>query len=247
MEICGAIAHREDLFSLQFGQISQRLVKGNHQQSGIGCNFCKTEDGDKLEMDSETVMELETAHFNVHFRPCSHHLNDILTDWQAEYEPQTNVDYTSILYPIEEHEFEKAFQELPHCKMPGHSGVLFEVLQHLGPVANEILAGDRSCPAHWKDGDITPIPNWENEQQTSDTQSKCKMQVLTSYGYSPAFIQHCGLAQGDSLSPLLWLLVYDLMLEKINRNHTGFIAPGVGRIGMAAMAFADDLTLMAPS
>ncbi|KAJ1899799.1 hypothetical protein LPJ66_001885 [Kickxella alabastrina] len=71
------------------------------------------------------------------------------------------------------------------------------------------------------------------------------IKIITSYGAYPSFMQQCGLAQGDSLSPLMWLLVYDMMLTKINWDHISFVGPVNTPIGMAAMGLAGDLMFMA--
>ncbi|KAJ2351143.1 hypothetical protein H4S02_013674, partial [Coemansia sp. RSA 2611] len=84
------------------------------------------------------------------------------------------------------------------------------------------------------------------------------IEVVTAHGRPVPFTQRCGLAQGDALSPLLWIIVYDPLLTKIRRERVTMARTITGAQGqentdtlptvrIAAVAYADDLTLVGTS
>ncbi|KAJ1730770.1 hypothetical protein LPJ61_002849 [Coemansia biformis] len=82
-----------------------------------------------------------------------------------------------------------------------------------------------------------------------------QMYVCMAFGQLVLFMQWCGLVQGDLLSLLAWLLVYDTMLTVTNRWFVMHMledgirqADGqVGGLCISAVVMADDLLLMVHS
>ncbi|KAJ2076562.1 hypothetical protein H4R24_005635 [Coemansia sp. RSA 988] len=69
--------------------------------------------------------------------------------------------------------------------------------------------------------------------------------MITAHAQPIPFTQRCRLAQGDALSPLLWITVYDPLLTKIRgMQETYASSPEMPGVNMAALAYADDLTLI---
>ena len=66
-------------------------------------------------------------------------------------------------------------------------------------------------------------------------------QFRTQNGKTSHITIRCGVKQGDPLSPLLFNVVLDELLDKIERAETGVVLNGT-RLG--ALAFADDLAVM---
>jgi hypothetical protein len=72
--------------------------------------------------------------------------------------------------------------------------------------------------------------------------------VLTAHGAGEDFEKACGLGQGSILAPLKWKLFLDPLLNKL--NHTGapyIMGTGDNKVEIYAAAFADDLTVIAPT
>jgi hypothetical protein len=47
--------------------------------------------------------------------------------------------------------------------------------------------------------------------------------VITFHGLTDPYIVHDGIDQGDSISPLLWRIFYDPLLEAVRRSDFGYI------------------------
>lgn len=47
------------------------------------------------------------------------------------------------------------------------------------------------------------------------------MKVRTCFGYSSGFKEHNGIDQGDSISPLIWNIFYDMLLAKLSKMEKG--------------------------
>ena len=84
-----------------------------------------------------------------------------------------------------------------------------------------------------------------------------KAQVHTAFGLTDPFQPNNGLDQGDTLSPLLWIIFYDALLRRIDDSKLGVVldfdkrpvenSNRINDIILSGLAVADDLTLLAPS
>ncbi|KAJ1896873.1 hypothetical protein LPJ66_003719 [Kickxella alabastrina] len=75
-----------------------------------------------------------------------------------------------------------------------------------------------------------------------------EIEVVTANGAPVPFMQQYGLVQGDVLSPLLWIAVYDPLLTQVCQEC--ILCPeelGIEAVRILAVAYADDLTLMGSS
>jgi hypothetical protein len=73
------------------------------------------------------------------------------------------------------------------------------------------------------------------------------LQIITSFGLTPKFNQDTGLSQGDIISPLLWLIVYEPLLARIKKEYKYIDEENNIKTSMCAVAMADDLSLIATS
>ena len=72
--------------------------------------------------------------------------------------------------------------------------------------------------------------------------------VLTAHGASEDFEKNCGLGQGSILAPLKWKLFLDPLLKKLDQTGEPYImGTGANTVHIYAAAFADDLTVVAPT
>src|SRR6185436_19798927 len=62
--------------------------------------------------------------------------------------------------------------------------------------------------------------------------------VITFYGLTDPYIVHDGIDQGDTISPLLWKIYYDLLLDAVKRSDLGYT--------MMANCFADMSSMSIP-
>jgi hypothetical protein len=70
--------------------------------------------------------------------------------------------------------------------------------------------------------------------------------VITGHGPGEAKEKTCGLGQGSIISPLKWNLVLQPLLEKLNTTEDPYtIGTGEHKVELRALAFADDLSIMA--
>ena len=46
------------------------------------------------------------------------------------------------------------------------------------------------------------------------------MRVITAFGLTNSFSATDGIDQGDSISPLIWRIFYDLLLMALQQDHT---------------------------
>ena len=47
-------------------------------------------------------------------------------------------------------------------------------------------------------------------------------QVITNFGPSPSYEVQDGIDQGETITPLLWRIYYDPLINNINKKHTGY-------------------------
>ena len=72
--------------------------------------------------------------------------------------------------------------------------------------------------------------------------------VLTAHGAGPEFEKDCGLGQGSVLAPLKWKLFLDPLLKQLRKIGTPYtMGTGADTVDIWATAFADDLTIIAPT
>ena len=72
--------------------------------------------------------------------------------------------------------------------------------------------------------------------------------VLTAHGAGPEFEKDCGLGRGSVLAPLKWKLFLDPLLKHLRTIGAPYIMiTGTDTVDIWATAFADDLTIIAPS
>ena len=72
--------------------------------------------------------------------------------------------------------------------------------------------------------------------------------VLTAHGASEDFNKDCGLGQGSMLAPLKWKLFLDPLLKKLDQTGEPYkMGAGSNNVHIYAAAFADDLTVVAPT
>ena len=84
-----------------------------------------------------------------------------------------------------------------------------------------------------------------------------QVEVRTAHGYTSAYRPGCGLEQGDTMSPLLWLCFYDALLCRLTASGLGMGVASdsdqlpesrrIEPLTVSAAAMADDLTLVADS
>ena len=88
------------------------------------------------------------------------------------------------------------------------------------------------------------VPNEVVTHLMESLYSGATTQFRTQNGKTTRITIRCGVKQGDPLSPLLFNVVLDELLDKIERAETGVI---VNDARLGALAFADDLAILAPS
>ena len=71
------------------------------------------------------------------------------------------------------------------------------------------------------------------------------LQIITTYGLTPKFNQNTGLSQGDIISPLLWLIVYEPLLLRIKKEFKYIDKENNIKTSMYTVAIVDDLSLIA--
>ena len=72
--------------------------------------------------------------------------------------------------------------------------------------------------------------------------------ILTAHGAGEDFEKECSLGQGSILAPLKWKLFLDPLLKELDRTGDPYImGTGENRVEIYAAAFADDLTVIAPT
>ena len=72
--------------------------------------------------------------------------------------------------------------------------------------------------------------------------------ILTAHGAGKDFEKKCGLGQGSHLAPLKWKLFLDPLLNELDITGEPYtLGTGDNTVNIAAKAFADDLTVVAPT
>jgi len=72
--------------------------------------------------------------------------------------------------------------------------------------------------------------------------------ILTAHGAGEDFEKECSLGQGSILAPLKWKLFLDPLLKELDRTGDPYImGTGENKVEIYAAAFADDLTVIAPT
>ena len=72
--------------------------------------------------------------------------------------------------------------------------------------------------------------------------------ILTTHGAGDDFEKECGLSQGSILAPLKWKLFLDPLLKELDRTGAPYaMGTGDNRMEIYAAAFADDLSVIAPT
>src|SRR5436305_1944766 len=72
--------------------------------------------------------------------------------------------------------------------------------------------------------------------------------VITAYGSSPYYKTEIGIDQGETLSPLLWVIYIDLLLTRLNKTaaspYTISKDPATPDVSTSTLTFIDDTTLI---
>src|ERR1043165_1173149 len=85
---------------------------------------------------------------------------------------------------------------------------------------------------------------------------KRQLKIITAYGLTEEITAGDGIDQGEVISPLIWRLFYDPLLERVQENEDlGYIVEqqiqegmqcnNITRYRQAAIAYADDTTWIA--
>ncbi|GET00059.1 RNA-directed DNA polymerase from mobile element jockey-like [Rhizophagus clarus] len=88
--------------------------------------------------------------------------------WRSEYSPMDSVSpdiYSSLLSPPSLEEWLSTVSSMPNGKAPGPSMITYEMLKHLGPIANSLLLilirkcfASANIPDLWRQAMVFPIP-----------------------------------------------------------------------------------------
>ena len=83
------------------------------------------------------------------------------------------------------------------------------------------------------------------------TLSNRSNQVLTSLGHTNPYAVEDGIDQGETISPILWIIYYDPLITRISTEHTGFkrtltTTTQSKEIYTSIMAYMDDSIWIAP-
>ena len=81
-----------------------------------------------------------------------------------------------------------------------------------------------------------------------DLFTDCHNSVITAYGSSPYYKTEIGIDQGETLSPLLWVIYIDPLLTRLNKTaaspYTISKDPATPDVSTSTLAFMDDTTLI---
>ncbi|CAG8636596.1 17484_t:CDS:2, partial [Rhizophagus irregularis] len=168
-----------------------------------------------------------------HFQNCAGTISidkELPEDWKEEYNSGTHIHipsfaYDKVLEKISIEEILEAAKELPQGKASGPSGITYEDIkltilplkEYIQEIFNDILETEE-IPKQWLKANIYPIPKpkpWGMFQGRMN-------QVFTPFGLTKPFEMMTGIDQGEIISPLLWIIFYDPLLDRLRKSDLGF-------------------------
>jgi exonuclease III len=135
---------------------------GNLKPS-LDLNILKDQNNE-LTDDPEQIKNLILNHFIQILKP-THLSKEEFCKWQSQYAPGEKWDTKSCMQPISLTELNEIIHNSPLKKTPGESGITYEIIKTLGPIARSYLCDlfnttlqSTEIPAHWRKSKLVLLP-----------------------------------------------------------------------------------------
>ncbi|CAG8618585.1 3866_t:CDS:2, partial [Dentiscutata heterogama] len=207
--------------------------------------------------DPHLIHQTITNHYKNVFRKRSID-NELLQKWNKYYTPLNNINptiYDTLMCPITEYEISETINLLPNNKAPGlPNQSAFEPIQILNSIYNtkkltqqELWILSLDISAAFDSVNLNMLKKSMHRLHIPETfitlsgniLTNRTCQIITDHGLTKQITIPDGIDQGETLSPLWWIIFYDPLITALTQQPS--------QLKHNTIAYMDDLNLLATS